>query len=113
MSHTVRRPILVAALGSSCPYCGMAMLGNREPSRDHIKPRSRRHRLRDNQAIVCCQCNQARGSLSLGRWLNRLKTAGDPRAEHVAAFVAQVAPASRCSCDGAARLSVRQKSKVT
>ena len=38
MSHTVRRPILVAALGSPCPYCGMAMLGDRQPSRDHIKP---------------------------------------------------------------------------
>ena len=67
MCHTVRRPILVAALGSPCPYCGMAMLGDREPSRDHIKPRSRRHPFRDNQAIICCRRNQAKGSLSLGR----------------------------------------------
>jgi len=90
MSHIVRRPILVAALGSPCPYCGMAMLGDREPSRDHIKPRSRRHRLPGNQAIVCWRCNQAKGSLSLGRWLNRLRAAGDSRAEHVTAFVAQL-----------------------
>lgn len=54
----------------------------REPSRDHIKPRSRRHHFRGNQAIVCGQRNQAKGSLSLERWLNRLRTAGDPRAEH-------------------------------
>jgi len=90
MFHIVRRPILVAALGSPCRYCGMAMLGDREPSRDHIKPRSRRHCFRGNQAIVCCQCNQAKGSLSLRRWLNRLRAAGDPRGEHVAAFLARL-----------------------
>ena len=94
MSHIVRRPILVAGLGSPCPYCGMAMLGDREPSRDHIKPRSRRRCFQGNQVIVCCQCNQAKGSLSLGRWLNRLRASGDPRSEHVAVFVAQQSWAS-------------------
>ena len=97
MSHIVRRPILVAALGSPCPYGGMAMLGDRQPSRDHIKPRSRRHGLPGNQAIVCCQCNQAQGSLSVGRRLqsvesiNRLRAEEDLRAQHVAAFVARLA----------------------
>lgn len=52
--------------------------------------RSRKHHFRGNQAIVCSLCNQAKGSLSLGRWLYRLRAAGDPRAEHVAAFVGRL-----------------------
>jgi len=68
----------------------MAMLGERQPSRDHIKPRSRRHQLSGNQAIVCWRCNEAKDSLSLRRWLNRLQAAGDARADYVAAFVARL-----------------------
>ncbi|GEP59493.1 HNH endonuclease [Reyranella soli] len=81
--------MLRAAIGQSCPYCGDAMEGpNRWPTRDHIKPRSKRHTLTaDNQAIVCAPCNKAKGSLSLQRFVNRLARAGDPRALRVAAFL--------------------------
>jgi hypothetical protein len=44
------------------------------------------HRLPGNRAIVCHSCNQAKGSMSLQRFANRLARAGDPRAGHVAAF---------------------------
>lgn len=83
------RPVLVAAIGSRCPYCGEPMaLPPRHPSRDHIRPRSRGHALSaDNQAVVCRTCNTDKGSLSLGRWLNRLRRAADPRAEYVAEFM--------------------------
>jgi 5-methylcytosine-specific restriction endonuclease McrA len=61
---------------------------DRWPTRDHIKPRSKGYRLTaDNQAIVCQPCNEAKGSLSLGRFANRLVRAGDPRALRVAAFM--------------------------
>jgi HNH endonuclease len=51
---------------------------DRWPTRDHIKPNSKRYSLTaDNQAIVCAPCNKAKGSLSLQR----------PRALRVAAFL--------------------------
>lgn len=83
------RPVLVAAIGSRCPYCGEPMAHPpRHPSRDHIRPRSRGYTLSpDNQAVVCRTCNTDKGSLSLGRWLNRLRRAADPRADHVADFM--------------------------
>lgn len=89
MSTLPRRPVLVAAIGSRCPYCGEPMAcPPRHPSRDHIRPRSRGHALgADNQAVVCRTCNTDKGSLSLGRWLNRLRRAADPRAGHVADFM--------------------------
>jgi hypothetical protein len=60
---------------------------DRAPSRDHIKPRSKGYTLEGNRALVCCRCNTDKGSLSLGQWLTRLSRAGDPRADHVAAFL--------------------------
>jgi 5-methylcytosine-specific restriction endonuclease McrA len=95
MSQVPRRAVLVAAIGSLCPLCGEPMAGpDRWPTRDHIKPRSKGHHLTpDNQAIVCAPCNEAKGSLSLQRYANRLARAGDPRAAHVAAFTGRlVAP---------------------
>ena len=88
MSHWVRRPALVAAIGSPCPYCGELMAGpDRCPTRDHIKPRSKGHRLTaDNRAIICAPCNKDKGSLSLQRFANRLAQAGDPRAQNIAAL---------------------------
>lgn len=89
MSAYPRRRVLVAAIGSPCPYCGEPMaVPHRHPSRDHIKPRSRRHTLTpDNRAIVCGRCNTDKGSKSLGQWLLRLRRASDPRADHVEAFM--------------------------
>jgi len=41
VSTLPRRPVLVAAIGSRCPYCGEPMAcPPRHPSRDHIRPRS-------------------------------------------------------------------------
>ena len=78
MSTTLQRRVLVAAIGSPCPYCGEAMaVPDRPPSRDHIKPRSKGHALAGNLALVCCRCNTHKGSLSLGQWLTRLSRAGD------------------------------------
>jgi hypothetical protein len=60
---------------------------DRPPSRNHIKRRSKGHVLDGNLALVCCRCNADKGSLSLRHWLTRLSRAGDPRANHVAAFI--------------------------
>lgn len=88
MCPPLRRPALLAALGSPCPYCGEPMnFPARRPSHDHIEPRSRGHHLTpDNTAIVCQRCNTAKGSKSLARWHARLAQAGDPRAPRIAAF---------------------------
>jgi 5-methylcytosine-specific restriction endonuclease McrA len=90
MSQVPRRAVLVAAIGSLCPLCGEPMAGpDCWPTRDHIKPRSKGHHLTpDNQAIVGAPCNEAKDSLSLQRFANRLTRAGDPRALRVAAFLA-------------------------
>ncbi|MPZ34885.1 MAG: hypothetical protein GEV13_28535 [Rhodospirillales bacterium] len=98
MSHTVRRAVLVAAIGLPCPYCGRAMIEpEHSPSRDHIRSRKRRGTLGDssNRAIVCWPCNSHKGEWSLERWANRLQRDGDQRADHVAAFLATLASAGR------------------
>jgi 5-methylcytosine-specific restriction endonuclease McrA len=52
MSH---RALLLAVIGSPCPYCRQTMqIPDRPPSRDHIKPRSKGHALAGNLAVVCC-----------------------------------------------------------
>jgi 5-methylcytosine-specific restriction endonuclease McrA len=86
---SVIRPILLAAIGAQCPYCGHPMTGNRAPSRDRIRPRSKGWTLADpaNRAIVCQPCNEDKGSRSLGSFLFRLRRAADPRAHFVAAFL--------------------------
>jgi hypothetical protein len=88
MCTPLSRPVLLAALGLPCPYCGEPMqFPERRPSRDHIEPRSRGGTLApDNRAIVCQRCNTDKGSRSLGRWVYRLCRAGDPRARRIAAF---------------------------
>ena len=88
MSTIPHRAEQLAVIGSPCPYCGQTMqIPGRPPSRDHIKPRSKGHPLDRNRALVCCRCNADKGSLSLGHWLTRLSRAGDPRADHVEAFM--------------------------
>jgi 5-methylcytosine-specific restriction endonuclease McrA len=66
---------------------GLGRLPCKAASLDHIKPRSKGYSLDGNLALVCCHCNHDKGSLSLGQWLTRLSRAGDPRADHVAAFI--------------------------
>jgi 5-methylcytosine-specific restriction endonuclease McrA len=90
LAPPLRRPILVAAIGTPCPYCGEPMaFPNHPPTRDHIKPRSKGHPLtEDNRVIVCFPCNRAKGSRSLASFLYRLHAANDPRAAHVEAFIA-------------------------
>jgi len=93
MCTEVRRPILVAAIGTPCPYCGEVMdTGQRAPSRDHIRSYKRGGRLADpnNRVIVCQRCNSDKGHLSLEAFRNRLARAGDPRAVHVEAFMREL-----------------------
>jgi HNH endonuclease len=88
MSTKPHSALLLAVIGSPCPYCGQTMqIPDRPPSRDHIKPRSKGHALAGNLAVVCCRCNTDKGSLSLGQWLTRLSRAGDLRADHVETFM--------------------------
>jgi 5-methylcytosine-specific restriction endonuclease McrA len=88
MPTTPQRHVVVAAIGSRCPYCGQTMqIPDRPPSRDHIKPRSKGRALAGNLALLCCRCNTDKGSLSLGQWLTRLSRVGDARVDHVAAFI--------------------------
>jgi hypothetical protein len=61
---------------------------SRAPSRDRLNPHSRGGTYSPgNTVVVCWPCNTAKGSLSLGRFANRLARAGDPRALRVAAFM--------------------------
>src|SRR5262245_62070658 len=81
MCTTIRRPVLLAAVGMLCPYCGEPMtLPDRAPSRDHIRPRKRGGTLddRSNRAVVCCRCNSDKDHLSQLQFLNRLRRAQDP-----------------------------------
>lgn len=89
MSQVPRRAVLVGCHRSSCSPLWEPTAGpGRWPTRDRITPRSKGHWLTaDNRAIVCAPCNTAKGSLSLGRFANRLARAGDPRALRVAAFM--------------------------
>ena len=90
MSTLPHSALLLAAIGTPCPYCGQTMqIPDRPPSRDHIKPRSKGYRLDGNRTLVCCRCNHDKGSLSLGQWLTRLTRAEDARADHVSAFIAR------------------------
>lgn len=52
------------------------------PTVDHVIPKSRQPGSRT--LVVCRQCNSDKGSHLLDEWLELLRTAGDPRAEHVA-----------------------------
>lgn len=80
----VRRADLVAAIGLPCSYCGEPMVA---PTRDHVRPRSKGGgTLAQGKALACDRCNTDRGSRTLGSWLYRLRTAGDPGADIVAAF---------------------------
>jgi hypothetical protein len=81
----VRRAELVAAIGKPCAYCGDPMA---EPTRDHIRPRSKGGTLAPhNKALACQRCNTDKGSRSLASWLQRLEKAGDPRAVFVATLI--------------------------
>lgn len=97
--NPVTRPLLVAAVGSPCPWCGEPMtLPDRPPSRDHLHPRSRGGTCADtrNRAIVCEPCNNLKGGRSLAGFLQKLIDAGDViRAARVAAFMAGRNPMRR------------------
>lgn len=69
--------------GKDCPYCRrkMEIGGHRNPTRDHIHPRSRGGRLSDtNRLIVCSPCNGDKGDMTLEQWATRLTKGADERA---------------------------------
>ena len=77
---------LIHHVGKPCPYCSceMTAVGRHQATRDHKHPRSKGGTLgKRNKIVVCARCNNDKGSLTLEKWLERLKTAGDPRAEKV------------------------------
>lgn len=81
----VRRPVLLAEIGKPCSYCGLPMDA---PTRDHIHPRRLGGTLDEpNRAFTCDPCNSDKADMSLADWLAELRSAGDPRAPIVAAFV--------------------------
>lgn len=92
MTKPVARATLRAAIGSPCPYCGEPM-GELEkrPSRDHAeKPRARGGKLSsEGNRVICCEpCNCDKANRSLREFLLHLEARGDPRATHVAVFIA-------------------------
>lgn len=99
---------LDAYIGKPCPYCGVAMQKRGDirkrrhgASRDHVVPwavadkgaRLRRPRSGgsnprpNNLAVVCNQCNNDKGGMTLDVWLVRLIQDGDARAMFVADFM--------------------------
>ncbi len=80
-------PCALFSLPLSASHAPTAAIGERFPTRDHIRPRSKGFTLDANRAIVCQPCNEDKGSRSLQSFLFRLQRAGDPRTAHVAALV--------------------------
>ena len=80
-----------AAVGSLCPYCNEPMLPpERFPSVEHLRPVAKGGAPRDraNAIIACARCNNDKGNWTLPAFLAALEAEGDPRAEHVRAFMA-------------------------
>lgn len=83
-------------MGRPCAYCTNAMQESppeHRPTRDHVLPAARGFRFCDfngrNKAIACRACNEDKGGLDIFAWHWRLRKANDPRAKHVAAFIAR------------------------
>jgi HNH endonuclease len=76
--------------GKPCPYCERTMgIGTlRQPTRDHVIPRSQGRILTpDNKLIVCRPCNGDKGDRSLRLFCERLRNYRDPRAPIVEALI--------------------------
>jgi hypothetical protein len=55
------------------------------PTRDHVIPK---HLVKGSKVeIVCLDCNQDKGRLTLLEWSAVLEVRGDPRLEHVRTFM--------------------------
>lgn len=66
----------------------MQLRGRSQPTREHLTPRSHGGRLvGKNRAVVCFQCNNDKGSMTLDVFVAWLYERGDPRLEHVRAFM--------------------------
>lgn len=62
-------------------------------TRDHCDPRSRGGAdVQSNIARACAMCNQDKRDLTVVEFYFALKEAGDPRAKHVAKFIASRQP---------------------
>jgi 5-methylcytosine-specific restriction endonuclease McrA len=71
--------------GEPCPYCGLPM---HQPSRDHLRPRSKGFVLsRTNRVIVCAPCNTHKGDRMIEEFCELLRKRGDARYIHVRAFI--------------------------
>lgn len=90
-------------VGRPCPYCGAKMgvceQGSplarsqvdapRYPTRDHLLPRSRGGTNAAKNIAICCRCcNGDKGDRTPREWLAALADVYDPRAMHVARFMA-------------------------
>ncbi len=77
--------------GKTCPYCSNVMLAHghhrNQPSRDHLRPQSKKGKRRHGLVVVCKGCNEDRGDLDLGDWWLLLHRGGDHRAKHVLKFI--------------------------
>ena len=71
MSTIPHSALLLAVIGSPCPYCGQTMhIPDRPPSRDYIKPPSKGFALAGNLASVCCRATTTK---ALYPWGNDLR----------------------------------------
>jgi 5-methylcytosine-specific restriction endonuclease McrA len=87
--HRPKRPELVAAIGSLCPYCGEPMTLDRPPTRDRLIPGKRGGSYEPENIVIACEpCNTDRGAWSLRAFSAALAADGDPRAVRVAVLVA-------------------------
>lgn len=74
---------------SFCPYCDREMdtgAADARRTKDHVIPR-----LLGGKTIVfaCLKCNHDKAALPPSEWHHLLQRAGDPRATHVARFLAE------------------------
>jgi hypothetical protein len=81
-------PVLAALWhGRSCPYCDEKMdiaVAGREPTWDHIVPRSRGgNNSATNRLSACRSCNVDKADFMLHEWAMRLSKQADPRAIYV------------------------------
>lgn len=77
--------------GAPCPYCAKGMVyGDTElhPTLEHILAISRGGGDDpSNRIFACNRCNHNKAAWLLTEWLALLRRTGDPRADHVEAFI--------------------------
>lgn len=92
------KPRLLSSIGQRCPYCSDVMTdsGDQMVSRDHVLSRMRMRKLGPalrkrlqlvNCIVVCFDCNNRKGSMTLFRFMTTVGGYTSPMGRHIFAFM--------------------------